>query len=47
MKCGDDWEWGPVFIPGKRCTGSGETSGKRRQWVGAVQSGWAGVVGEV
>jgi hypothetical protein len=39
MKCGDDWKWGPVFIPGPRCTGSGGTNGERGQWVGPVQSG--------
>jgi hypothetical protein len=26
MKCGDDWKWGPVFIPGTRCTGCGGTN---------------------
>jgi hypothetical protein len=38
-ECGDDWKWGPVFIPGPRCTGSSGTNGERGQWVGAVQSG--------
>jgi hypothetical protein len=39
MKCGADWTWEPVIIPGPRCTGSGGTSGERGSGWGRFRVG--------